>query len=73
VFLDYEAADLRWRDSILAARFGSVAEIALGLIWGKFAVRCHENSLASKYNFTQARPVTSNRTAEGEGDHAVSP
>ena len=35
VFLDDEAADLRWRDSILAAGFGGFAEITLGLIGGK--------------------------------------
>ena len=34
VFLDDEAAHLRWRDRILAAWFGRFAEIALGLIGG---------------------------------------
>ncbi len=35
VFLDYEAAEFRWRDGILAAGFGGFAEIALGLIGEK--------------------------------------
>jgi hypothetical protein len=69
VFLDDEAPDLRCRDSILAARFGGFAEIALGLIRGKFAIRRHESSLASRYNFTQEYDLTSKRrTHGGEGD-----
>jgi hypothetical protein len=48
VFLDYEAADLRWRDSILAARFGGFGEITLRLIGGKFVIRRHEDSLVSR-------------------------
>jgi len=56
VFLDYEATDLRWRDSILAAGFGGLAKIALGLIRGKFIIRRHEDSLASRYNLPLPLP-----------------
>ena len=62
VFLDYEATDLRWRDRILAAGFGGLAQIALGLVRGKFVIRRHEGSLASRYDFTLARAASSERT-----------
>ena len=61
VFLNYEATDLRRRDSILAAGFGGFAEIALGLIGGKFVIRRHEDSLASRYNFNPAYGASSAR------------
>ena len=47
VFLDYESADLRRRDGILAPRFGGFAEITLALIGGEFVIGWNEDSLAS--------------------------
>jgi hypothetical protein len=44
MFLDYEAADLRWRNSILAAGLRGFAEIAPGLVRRKLATRRHEDS-----------------------------
>jgi hypothetical protein len=50
MFLDYEAANLRWHNSILAAGLRGFAEIALGLVGRKLAIRHHEDSFASVYN-----------------------
>jgi hypothetical protein len=62
VFLDYETADLRWRDRVLAAGFGGFAKIPLGLIGGKFVIHRQEDALASGYNFTPACSASSERT-----------
>jgi hypothetical protein len=54
MFLNYEAANLGWRDGILAAGFGGFVEVALGLIGGKFAIRRHDKSFTSRYIFSVA-------------------
>jgi len=56
MFLDYEAADLRWGNSMLAAGLRGSAEIAPGLVGRKLAIRRHEDSFASGYNLTLAKP-----------------
>jgi hypothetical protein len=71
VFLDYEAADIRWRDSILAARFGGFAEITLGLIGGKIVPR-HEDLPPDIILPLPMLRVQSVRRHEGEDDHAAS-
>jgi hypothetical protein len=43
MLVDYEAADLRWRNSILAAGLRGFAEIVLGLLGKKLATRRHED------------------------------
>ena len=50
VFLDYEAADLRRRDRILAAGFGGFAEVALGVVLRKpfFAIGFRFSVLAER-------------------------
>jgi hypothetical protein len=61
MFLDYEAANLRWHNSILAAGLRGFAEIALGLVGRKLAIRRHEDSFASGYNLTTGQASISER------------
>ena len=73
VFLDYEAADLRRRDSILAAGFGGFAEIALGLIRGKLVIRRHENRLPPDIFLPVPMARLQSIGHRRRGDHAASP